>query len=189
MSGRHFLAPFLPPLLSLCLTLIELFTGTFASDEEKHYAWMKGGWIGGYRGMAKRLFICQKINVFSLLASFPALTFSPSSISPSSLISYSSVQPHYSCSLSSMLLSGGLTRNDRAFCHGVWNTLNITCQLRDNNGWHRVDTGEARRPTSTHFHLCLNPIIGRLLFFFFSWLEVNECLKMFPRKRPGILTH
>ena len=41
--------------------------------------------------MAKRLFICQKINVFSLLASFRALTSGPSS-----LISYSSVQPHYS---------------------------------------------------------------------------------------------
>lgn len=50
MSARHFLSPFFSPLLSLYLILIELFTGTFASDEEKHYAWMKGGW-GGLEGM------------------------------------------------------------------------------------------------------------------------------------------
>lgn len=49
------------------------------------------GWVGwgevcvwgGWRvGMAKRLFICQKINVFSLLASFPALTRIPLSLFP-----------------------------------------------------------------------------------------------------------
>lgn len=50
MSARHFLSPFLPSLLSLYLTLIELFTGTFASDEEKHYAWMKGGGLEGIGG-------------------------------------------------------------------------------------------------------------------------------------------
>lgn len=129
--------------------------------------------------MAKRLFICQKINVFSLLASFPALARSPSSISPSSLISYSSVQPHYSCSLSSLPLSGRLTRNDRAFCHGVWNTLNITCQLRDDNGWHGAEGTRAKRASlpSTHFRLCLNPITGRLESSL-SWLEVNECLTL-----------
>lgn len=41
--------------------------------------------------------------------------------------------------LSCLLLSGRLTRNDRAFCHGVWNSPNITCQPRDDNGWHGVE--------------------------------------------------
>ena len=71
MSAGHFLSPCS---LSLHLTLTQLFTATFASDEEKHYAWMdEGGGLGlEGAGMVKRLFICQEINVFPLLASFPA---------------------------------------------------------------------------------------------------------------------
>lgn len=110
--------------------------------------------------------------------SLPSLA-APLSISPSSLISYSSVQPHYSCSLSSLPLSGRLTRNDRASCHGVWNTLNITCQPRDGNGWHGAEGTRAKRGSlpSAHFCLCLNPITGRLESSF-PWLEVNECLAL-----------
>lgn len=68
--------------------------------------------------------------------------------------------------------------NDRAFCHGVWNTLNITCQLRDNNGWQRSRgyAGKARRSTSTYFRLCLNPIIGRLESSLLGWKSMSASL-------------
>lgn len=143
----------------------------------------------GHTGMAKRLFICQKINVFSLLALFPALTCSPSSISPSSLIWYSSVQAHYSCSRSSSPLSGQLTRNDRAFCRGVWNTRNITCQLKERQWLARSGryAGKARHFTSTLLPSLFKSHYGQTVFF--SWLEVNDsltlCSKCFSARSQG----
>lgn len=80
--------------------------------------------------------------------------------------------------LSSSPLSGRLTRNDRAFCHGVWNTLNITCQLRDDNGWQGAECTRAMLDvlSSTHFRLCLNPIIGRQESSFLGWKSMSASL-------------
>lgn len=101
----------------------------------------------------------------------------PSSISsPLPLISYSPAQPHYSCSLSSSQQSGRLTQNDRAFCHGVWNAPNITCQLRDDNGWHRAEGTRAKRDFSLLPSLFKSHY--RQAEVLLSWLEVNDCLTL-----------
>lgn len=96
--------------------------------------------------MVKIIFICQKMNVFSVLASFPV----PSLPLPSLRIPQSShIIPVWPADT-----------DDRALCHGVWNTLNITCQLRDNNGWQESEGTRAKRdillkPTSVFVYIPL----------------------------------
>lgn len=119
------------------------------------------GWGGGGGG----LFIQQKINVFSLLASLPAPL--PSRLPPSilHLSWYPSVRPHSPpCSL--LLACRCLAARRETIERSVtpfWSTANIAPRLRDNNGWRGVDAkrSEARCPSSTHFRLCLNPIRGK----------------------------
>lgn len=115
-------------------------------------------------GEGKEIIHVPEDKCISALASFSALTFSPS-LSPSLFILCSSVHPYYSCFLPLCCCLTGW--DGMTFCHGVWNTSDITCQLRDNNGWHEVDTGKARCSTSTQFHLCPNSIKWSLDFIFF----------------------
>lgn len=100
------------------------------------------------------------------LSLFPHLVF----LSPATL---------YSCSLSCSPLSGRLTRNDRASCHGVLEHTehHLSAEGTTMAGMER----RVRRANwdvlpSTHFCLCLNPIKGRLESSFLGWKSMSDSL-------------
>ena len=137
-----------------------------------------GGGIGG-KGMGKKIIHMPEDKCIFSTCLIPCPHFQP--------LFHLSLLPHFVflspatlflLPLSSSPLSGRLTRNDRAFCHGVWNTLNITCQLRDDNGWQAAECTPAMLDvlSSTHFRLCLNPIIGRLESSFLGWKSMSASL-------------
>lgn len=130
MFARHF-TPF-SPLFCLCISLSYSYSHAHFPVMKKN---IMHGWMGrvgeGGRDAAKILSIRQKINVYSLLSAFYVLSLPFPSLHIPQSSHIASVWP--------------ADTNDRAFCHGVWDTLNITCQLRDNNGWQGAEGTQAKR--------------------------------------------